>query len=108
MTASTLNVVPMPLADLTARIQDIATRHPIGYLLKFDLGSTGIIHVDGNQTPSVITNEDGAADVTVKVSEANLEALLNGSLNPMAALMFKKIQIEGDMGKAMKLAQILS
>ena len=37
----------------------------------------------------------------------DFNALLDGSLNPMMAFMSGKFNIEGDMGVAMKLGQIV-
>lgn len=98
----------MSLATLTEEIQQIAERHDLGALVKFDLGDAGVIYIDGKQHPPVVDNEDREADVTLQVSEKNLEKLLDGSLNAMTAVMMKKIKIEGNMGLAMKLGQMLS
>ena len=62
--------------------------------VKFDLKEDGIIHVDND------------ADVTLILSMENFEALVDGSLNPQMAFMMGKLKIEGDMGLALKLADI--
>jgi putative sterol carrier protein len=98
----------MSLATLTEQIQQIAERHDLDALVKFDLGDAGVIFIDGKQQPPVVDNDDREAEVTVHVTERNLGKLLDGSLNAMTAVMTKKIKIEGNMGLAMKLGQMLS
>lgn len=98
----------MSLATLTEQIQQLAEGHNLDARIKFDLGDAGVIYVDGKQQPPVVDNDDREAEVTVLVSESNLEKLLDGSLNAMTAFMMKKIKIEGNVGLAMKLAQMLS
>lgn len=74
--------------------------------VKFDLTDEGYIHVDATTNPPSITNEDLDADVTFILSKENFEGLLDGSLNPQIAFMMGKLKIEGDMGLALKLANI--
>tara|TARA_R110002096_G_scaffold257381_1_gene450697 strand:+ start:27500 stop:27796 length:297 start_codon:yes stop_codon:yes gene_type:complete len=74
--------------------------------VKFDLTDEGIIHVDATSTPPVVTNEDLDADVTFVLSMENFEGMMDGSLNPQMAFMMGKLKIEGDMGLALKLADI--
>lgn len=45
--------------------------------------------------------------VTVTISAADFQALVTGTLNPVMAFMSGKIKIQGDMGLAMKLQQLL-
>lgn len=74
--------------------------------VKFDLTGEGCIHIDATTSPPTITNDDLDADVTFILSTENFEGLLDGSLNPQIAFMMGKLKIEGDMGLAMKLANI--
>ena len=74
--------------------------------VKFDLKEEGIIHVDATISPPVVTNNDLDADVVFIMSLENFEALMEGSLNPQMAFMMGKLKIEGDMGLALKLADI--
>lgn len=76
--------------------------------IKFDLTDEGIIHIDATTTPPSITNEDLDADVTLILSMDNFEGLIDGSLNPQMAFMMGKLKIEGDMGLALKLADIFN
>ena len=51
-----------------------------------------------------------AADArcTVAATDQNFLDIVNGKLNPQMAFMSGKLKIQGDMGLAMKLQQILS
>ncbi|MCC0020087.1 MAG: SCP2 sterol-binding domain-containing protein [Nitratireductor sp.] len=71
--------------------------------VKFDCGSDGVIFVDGSE----VVTEDKAADCTIKLSLDTLEGLIDGSENATGAFMMGKIKVEGDMGVAMKLSQVL-
>ena len=74
--------------------------------VKFDLTDEGIIHVDATVSPPIVTNDDLDSDVTFVLSMDNFEDLIDGSLNPQMAFMMGKLKIEGDMGLALKLADI--
>lgn len=48
-----------------------------------------------------------AARCTVVITDADLVNMVNGRLNPQMAFMSGKLKIQGDMGLAMRLQQIL-
>ena len=48
-----------------------------------------------------------SARCTVVITDADLINVVNGRLNPQMAFMSGKLKIQGDMGLAMKLQQIL-
>lgn len=50
---------------------------------------------------------DSGADVTITVDGDDLVSIAQGSLDAMQAFMMGKVQVEGDMGLAMKLQQVL-
>ncbi|BAI71913.1 hypothetical protein AZL_012750 [Azospirillum sp. B510] len=76
--------------------------------VRFLLGQEGeVIRVDGRASPISITREDGDSDCTIRISPENLQKLINGKLNPMLAFTMGKLKVEGSMGVAMKLAQLL-
>lgn len=80
---------------------------PLGYRVQFDLGPDGAIHWDGTVSPPVIDKEPREADTVLSLSLANLEALMAGDLNPTMAYMTGKLKIQGSMGVALKIAQLL-
>lgn len=86
--------------------QKTAAVKDLGKKVKFNLTDEGIIHVDATSTPPVVTNDDLDADVTFVLSKENFEGLIDGSLNPQMAFMMGKLKIEGEMGLALKLADI--
>jgi len=75
--------------------------------LKFDLADDGIIFLDGKSSPNTVNNEDAEADCTIGVALEDLEAMISGDLDPMAAFSLGKLRIEGDMSVAMKLGSLL-
>ena len=66
--------------------------------IRLDLKGDGVIHVSGNGA----TPGDAPADLTVSVSRADLEALGQGRLDPVRAMMSGRLKVS-DMGLAMKL-----
>ena len=70
----------------------------LGKSIKLDLKGEGYIHIEGGY----VTNDDSPADLTVRVSRADLEALGRGKLNPMTAAITGRLQIS-DMALAMSL-----
>jgi SCP-2 sterol transfer family protein len=55
----------------------------------------------------VAAGTSGVARCTVVITDADLLNVVNGKLNPQMAFMSGKLKIQGDMGLAMKLQQIL-
>lgn len=98
----------MSLDDVTAAIRAKAmTSPPLGHRIQFDLGADGIVHWDGTRTPPVIDNTARDAETTITISIDNLNALVAGTLNPTMAYMTGKLKIQGSMGIALKMSQML-
>ena len=98
----------MNLDELTKGMADkIGESASVSTTVKFDFGDDGIISLDTKATPPVINNEDIDADCTVIVSMADFGEIIAGNLNAQMAFMTGKLKIEGDMGIAMQLGQIL-
>jgi putative sterol carrier protein len=55
----------------------------------------------------VTAGQSPAAKCTVNASDVDFLAMMGGKLNPQLAFMSGKLKIQGDMGLAMKLQQIL-
>jgi len=93
------------LADITERLRGALAGQPgLEQTLKLDLRGDGVVFIDGAR----VCNEDRPADCTVSVSKDDLVALVQGSLDPMSALMRGRMRVSGDMGVAMRLQPILS
>ena len=78
----------------------------LGAKLKFDCGDDGVILLDAESVPNVVSNDDTDAACTIKMSLEDLESMLSGDLDPMAAFSLGKLQLEGDMSIAMKLGSL--
>ena len=79
----------------------------LGYKVKFALDGEGVILVDATQTPATLSNDDGEADCTIRLSEDRLAQLIDGRLSPTLAYTLGQIKVEGSLGVAMKLASLL-
>ncbi|MBK0401151.1 SCP2 sterol-binding domain-containing protein [Limibaculum sp. M0105] len=71
--------------------------------VKFEVEGEGVILVRDGE----VSTSDGDADVTISASLDTFRAMFEGDLSPTSAYMTGKIRIDGDMGAAMKLSQIL-
>ncbi len=87
------------LQDITARIKTaVGDDSGLGKSLKFNLKGDGFVFIDGGD----VSNEDKPADLTMTISSADLEAMGEGKLDAMTAVMTGKLQLS-DMGLAMSL-----
>ena len=78
-----------------------------GKRVKIDFGgSEGVVMLDGIANRA--SQEDGAADTTIKVAWADWEAMSAGQLDGMTAFMQGKLKVEGDMGNAMQLQGVFA
>lgn len=93
----------MTLQEIADKISAKASGGSFSRSVKLDLGSDGVIVVDG----SSVSTTDADADCTIKLSKDNLEDLMSGDLNPTMAYMSGKLKVEGDLTVAMQLSQIL-
>ena len=87
------------LEELTDRIRRAAASGDgLSRTVKLDLKGEGFIHVAG----ATVTNDDADADLSVRISRADLVKLGKGELNPMSAVMTGRMKLS-DMGLAMSL-----
>ncbi|TCP62939.1 putative sterol carrier protein [Rhodovulum bhavnagarense] len=81
---------------------------------KIDGGIEGVAKFDIEDEGAIVIDSQGArlgeadADVTLSATLDTFRAMLEGDMNPTAAFMTGKLRIDGDMGMAMKLAQIFT
>ena len=95
----------MTKQELVARMQEGQAWVP-GKRVKLDFGDQGVILLDG--AASQVSEEDGAADTTIKVNWEDWQAMAAGQLDGMTAFMTGKLRIEGDMSNAMQLQGVLA
>ena len=99
----------MDLGELTELLRRQAARNvKLGYKVKFVFDDGGIIFWDGTVNPAVITNDDGEAETTLRLSLVNLQKMMLGDLEPTLAYMTGKLKIEGSLGVAMKISGYVS
>ena len=95
----------MTKQELVARMQEGQAWIP-GKRVKLDFGDQGVILLDG--AANRVSEEDGAADTTIKVAWDDWQAMAAGQLDGMTAFMTGKLRIEGDMSNAMQLQGVLA
>ena len=96
----------MTKQDLVAKMQENSAWVP-GRRVKIDFGGDqGAIMLDG--AAQQVSDEDGAADTTIRVGWDDWQQLAAGQLDGMTAFMMGKLKVEGDMGNAMQLQGVLS
>ena len=95
----------MTKAELAAKMQDAGAVLP-GKTVKLDFGDQGTIMLDGKA--NTVSEDDGAADTTIKIAWADWEAITQGQLDGMTAFMTGKLKVEGDMSNAMQLQGVLA
>ncbi len=92
------------LHDLTERVREVASaRGADNRPVTLDLGETGIIRIAGG----TVENTEAPSECRVSLSDQDLEALLEGRLDPTTAYMTGQLRVEGDMNLALQLAQAL-
>lgn len=77
---------------------------PFDGTAKFVLGEEGTIMLDADG----VRAGDDPADVTLTADAETFQAILDGETNPTAAFMMGKLTVDGDMGLAMALGNLLS
>ena len=95
----------MTKSELAAKMQDSGAWLP-GKTVKLDFGDQGAILLDGQN--SLVSENDGPADTTIKVSWDDWQAMAAGQLDGMTAFMTGKLKVEGDMSNAMQLQGVLA
>ena len=98
----------MTLEEITDNLRtQVGARSPLAAIVKFDFGHEGVIRIDGTTSPTVVDNENSAADCTVKVTTADFLKIASGAIKPQMALLTGKLRVEGDISLAMRLNAIL-
>jgi putative sterol carrier protein len=95
----------MTKQELVGRMQEGQAWIP-GKRVKLDFGSAGVVLLDG--AGEQVTEEDGAADTTIKIAWDDWQAMAAGQLDGMTAFMTGKLKVEGDMSNAMQLQGVLA
>lgn len=89
--------------QLKTRIGDDAG---LGAVVRFDMGKTGQLFLDGKSTPNTVSTQSIKADVTVVLSADQLQSWLSGKLSLGSAAKSGQLKVEGDMGVAQELYKL--
>ena len=96
----------MTKSELAAAMNEKSAWLP-GKRVKIDFGGAeGALLLDGQANQ--VTEEDGTADTTIKVSWQDWQDMSEGRLDGMTAFMQGKLKVEGDMSNAMQLQGVLA
>src|ERR1044072_5534934 len=96
----------MTKQDLVTKMQENSAWVP-GRRVKIDFGGDqGAVMLDG--AANQVSEDDGAADTTIKVGWDDWQQLAAGQMDGMTAFMMGKLKVEGDMSNAMQLQGVLS
>ena len=71
--------------------------------LKMNFGDDGVVRIEGTE----VNTDDSDADATINISLEDAVAMMEGDLNPTMAFMQGKLSVDGNMGMAMKLSNLL-
>ncbi len=96
----------MTKQELVTKMQDNQAWVP-GKRVKIDFGGgEGAVMLDG--AAQQVSEEDGSADTTIKVSWEDWQQMSAGQLDGMTAFRMGKLKVEGDMSNAMQLQGVLA
>jgi putative sterol carrier protein len=96
----------MTKQELVAKMQQGQAWVP-GKRIKIDFGADqGPVMLDG--AAGQVSEEDGAADTTIRIGWDDWQQLAAGQLDGMTAFMMGKLKVEGDMANAMQLQGVLA
>jgi len=95
----------MTKQELATKMQENQAWLP-GKRVKIDFGGDGAFMLDG--AAERVSEDDGNADTTIKVSWDDWQAMAAGQLDGMTAFMTGKLKVEGDMSNAMQLQGVLA
>ncbi len=92
--------------EMAAKLNSASAWLP-GKRVKIDFGGEeGAVMLDG--TANQVTEDDGPADTTIKVTWQDWQDMSEGKLDGMTAFMQGKLKVEGDMSAAMQLQGVLA
>jgi putative sterol carrier protein len=95
----------MTKSEMAGRLNQ-AQAFVAGKRVKLDFGDEGVVMLDG--IANEVTEEEGAADTTIKVAWSDWQDMSDGKLDGMTAFMQGKLKVEGDMSNAMQLQGVLA
>jgi putative sterol carrier protein len=92
--------------DLAARA-DPARAGDLSASYRFEIADQGSWHVDVENGAVTVTRSTEPADCVIATDEQTFLAVVRNEQNPMGAFMTGKIRVEGDMGLALRLRDLV-
>jgi putative sterol carrier protein len=92
--------------DLQARA-DPARAGDLDASYRFDIADAGTWRVDVENGAVRVTESQDEADCVIATDEETFLAVVRNEQNPMGAFMTGKIRVDGDMGLALRLRDLL-
>jgi putative sterol carrier protein len=97
----------MDLQQITGRVRTaVGAESGLDATVKFVFGQDGVIFIDGVSKPNTVDNTDRDAKITLTLSMADFERIIDHKLNPKLALMTGKMRLRGDIRIAMRLDKV--
>ena len=93
--------------DLRAR-PDTSRAAGLTASYRFDVENVGSWRVDVEDGHVNVAESQDAADCVIATDEQTLLAVVRNEQNPMGAFMTGKIRVDGDMGLALRLRDLLA
>ena len=90
------------IGDAVEALREKMSKNSFDGTAKFEIEGEGSIVLNENK----VYASDEETDVTFKASVEIFQEIFNGELDPTAAFMTGKLKIDGDMGTAMRLANV--
>lgn len=75
---------------------------------RFDIEGAGTWRVEVDDGAVFVEESDAAADCVIGTSEDTFLAIVRGEQNAMGAYMTGKVTVEGDVGLALRLRELLA
>ena len=94
------NIIETAVKALEEKLQDKS----IDFSAKFEIENEGSIIIDS----SGVRVSDDETEVTLSASLETFQEILEGDLDSTSAFMTGRLQLDGDMSTAMRLASVLS
>jgi len=90
------------IEDAVEALREKMVKNSFDGTAKFEIEGAGSIVLNENK----VYASDEETDVTFKASVEIFQEIFNGELDPTSAFMTGKLKIDGDMGTAMRLANV--
>ncbi|MCP5373714.1 MAG: SCP2 sterol-binding domain-containing protein [Hyphomicrobiales bacterium] len=98
----------MLIDDVEAIIRThLPTLADLNATVKLDMGADGVLFLDAAGEAPTLSRQAGPSDCTLKVSASNMKKMLSGEMNPLMAVAFGRIKVDGDRRVATRLTELM-